>query len=141
MQHNSEFIELYRVENPRIIEEPNGITSREEIKGQWFSPDINTALNYLRKSTRQEGTRLVIAKVPKDKLPSMHILQSDIAKGMDVENDNYLIPRDGSFDIDYVEVDPIIGDLRGKLGNVKNWIIAKQLVSDAIDKINNPDSN
>ena len=63
---------LYRVENPSIPANPNGVTSHDEIVGQWFSPDIDYTLGYLPKATQTfgrgakvvDGAQLVVAEVP-----------------------------------------------------------------------------
>ena len=67
---SGETISLYRIENKNIEKEPDGITSHKDLKGQWFSPDLETALVYLRKSQqtfgteakRIEGANLVVVK-------------------------------------------------------------------------------
>jgi hypothetical protein len=121
-----EMINLYRVENPTIVAQPNGVTSHEDLVGQWFTPDLAHAIRYLRKSTQTfctepttvDGAQLLIAKVPNDKLEAYHVSDHPIASGMDVENDNYILPRDGSVDMVALDLDDTIGDLRGKLGNI-----------------------
>lgn len=114
---------VYRVENPTIQGVPNGVTSHEDLVGQWFSPNIDTALNYLRKSTQTfgkdarpvDGAMLVVAHVPTAQLDELHVSRHPVAASMDVENDNYIVPRDGSIPIDVIPLDETLGGLRGQL--------------------------
>jgi hypothetical protein len=118
-------VPLYRIENPHHPNPrtPDGVTSHEDIVGQWFSSDLEATVNYLSKSTQNnglpiDGAQLVIAHVPRTQLNSLHVTQHETAKDMDVENDNYIVPRDGSVEIQEIPLDPIIGDLRGRLNRV-----------------------
>ena len=136
MTQQIETVPLYRIENPSIYKEPNGETSHEDIVGQWFSPDLDAALLYLRKSTQTfgreativDGAQLVIAHVPASKLDSMHVFKHPIAKGMDVESNNYIIPRDGSVETETIPLDDLLGELRGKLGNFRKYREASERV-------------
>lgn len=127
---------MYRVENPNISARPDGITSHEDLVGQWFSPNLNTALGYMRKSTAKsketgqpvEGTRLVVAQVPSSDLYGYHVSQHPIASHMDVESDNYLIPRDGSVPLEEIALDPIVAELGGQMGDFLKFSEAKQRV-------------
>jgi hypothetical protein len=129
---------LYRVENPVHPEPraPNGETSHEDLVGQWFSPNLSTAVRHLRKNTQTfgknakpvDGAQLVIVHVPQSELPGLHVSQHETASGMDVENDNYIIPRDGSYPEQVIGLDDIVGDLRGRLGNYENFKEAKQRI-------------
>ena len=120
---------VYRIENPNIVSTPNGVTSHEDLIGQWFTPNVDTALGYLRKSTQTfgrdaapvDGAQLVIAHVPDEQLDAMHVSHHPIAASMDVESDNYIVPRDGSVQIDVISLDKTIGDLRGQLGNIDKY--------------------
>jgi len=131
-------IPVYRVENPTKQDSrgPDGITSHENLIGQWFSPNLDTALNYLRKSTQTfgkdaspiDGAQLVVAHVPADELDAHHVMRHPVASGMDVEDDNFIIPRDGSIPTDVIPLDDTLGELRGQLGNVARQVEAKQRV-------------
>jgi hypothetical protein len=127
---------VYRVENPTIQSTPNGVTSHEDLVGQWFSPNVDTALNYLRKSTQTfgknagpvDGAQLVVAHVPTTQLDGLHVSRHPVAASMDVENDNYIVPRDGSIPTDVIPLDETIGDLRGQLGNFNKQREARQRI-------------
>ncbi len=127
---------LYRIENPNIPAVPNGMTSHEDLVGQWFSPNIHTALIYARKSTKKSketgkpvnGTRLVVAHVPDTVVSDLHVSRHPIASSMDVENDNYIVPRDGTYPVQQIDLDPIIGELRGELGRLDKYSEAKRRV-------------
>lgn len=135
-------IPLYRIENPKHPNprKPDGVVSHEDLVGQWFSPNLDTALGYMRKSTQTfgknagsvEGTQLVVAHLPTDQLESHHVSNHPIAAQMDVENDNYLITRDGTVPTDVIPLDETLGELRGQLGNVEKFTEAKQRVYAAI---------
>jgi len=127
---------VYRVENLAIQGTPNGVTSHEDLVGQWFSPNVDTALNYLRKSTQTfgkdagpvDGAQLVVAHVPTAQLDGLHVSHHPIAASMDVENDNYIIPRDGTVPTDIIPLDETLGDLRGQLGNFNKQQEARQRI-------------
>ncbi|MFZ2513819.1 MAG: hypothetical protein WAW63_05185 [Candidatus Saccharimonadales bacterium] len=126
---------LYRVENPNIAVVPNGVTSHRDLVGQWFTPNVNTASNYLPKATKQAGARLVIAEVPTTALPALHVSKHPIASKMDVEDDNYIVPRDGTFPTSQVELDVVLGELCGKLANVRNLVEARQKVQKVVETL------
>jgi hypothetical protein len=129
---------LFRIENPNIYDEPDGKNSHADLVGQWFTPNLETATNYLRKSTQTfgrkanpvDGARLVIAQIPSDKLEGLHVSLHPVASTMDVEKDNYLIPRDGAVTIAEIPLDEVLDGLRGKLGNYNNLKEAKRLVAE-----------
>lgn len=138
-----ETVRLYRIENPTLLSEPDGITSHKDLKGQWFSPNVDTALNYLRKSTQKfgkeagpvDGAQLVVAEVPADRLESMHVSANPIAAEMDVENDNYLVPRDGSLPTEIIPLDEVLGDLRGHLGNFQKLKEARSRIKSLFEEL------
>jgi hypothetical protein len=140
---NSETVRLFRVENPNIPARPNGTTSHEDLIGQWFSPNLDSALRYLRKSTQRfgketgpvEGARLLVAELPTGKVESHHVSKHPIASSMDVEGNNYLLPRDGSIPTTVIELDETLGELRGQLGNVKNLLEAQQRIHVLVDTL------
>lgn len=127
---------LYRVENPTIPANPNGIVSHEDLVGQWFAPDIDTATDYLRKSTQTfgrdsqviDGAQLVIAEVLTEDLDKYHVTRNPTSAKMDVESNNYVLPRDGSIAMREVPLDEIIDDLRGNLGNFLKLAEAKRRI-------------
>jgi hypothetical protein len=129
-------VPLYRIENPNIPPNPDGINSHIDLVGQWFSPNIGTATNYLRKSTQTfgreaklvDGTQLVVAHLPKEQLERHHVSNHPVARSMDVERDNYILPRDGSIPMQVIELDGIIGDLKGSLGNFQKLSEAKKRI-------------
>ena len=117
---------LFRVENPihPSPQQPDGTTSHKDVVGQWFTPDLKTSLQYLHKSTQTFGTKakpvdgaqLVVAHVPTEALDKYHVTNHPIAARMDVEPENYLIPRDGSVPLDTIALDDMLADLKGKFG-------------------------
>lgn len=130
---------LYRVENPAIPVDPRrfGHVSDPEIIGQWFTPDVDAAMNYAPKSTRRfggknagpvDGAQLVVAQVTPEKLADFHVRKHPIASQLDHEIDNYIVPRDGTVPTTTVPLDDILGDLRGELGDFFKLSEAKRLV-------------
>lgn len=133
---------LYRVENPSLPPNPaaNGVTSHPDLVGQWFTPNLDTATNYLRKSTQThtgptEGAQLVLAQVPTEQLPDMHVSRHPVASKMDVEGDNYLLSRDGSTPMQTLPLDEVLGDLKGQLGKFDKLQEAKHRVELAVGQM------
>lgn len=130
-------VRLYRVENPTIPAKPDGVISHEAIVGQWFTPNINTATNYLHKATQTfgkdahptEGAQLVVTDVPRTDIEGLHVSHHPIASGMDVENDNYIVPPEAGYPRTTIALDETLGDLKGKLGRFDNLMEAKQRVA------------
>ncbi len=121
---------LYRIENTNIKREPNGITSHGELTGQWFTPNLETALAYLRKSQQTfginaqqvNGAHLVIVKIPEGELKNLHVSQHPIASKMDVENDNYIVPP--NIERRYINLDSV----QDQVGSFDNLRKARQQV-------------
>lgn len=138
----SDSVRLYRIENPLIASEPDDLTSHKDLKGQWFTPDLQTAIGYLRKSTQTfgkgagpvDGARLVVADVPAGELDKLHVSQNQITRDMDVENNNYIVPRDGTIPTREIPLDDVIGDLRGSLGNFHKLKEARERISALFDE-------
>jgi hypothetical protein len=136
MSETNATVPVYRVENPTIKAVPDGITSHKDLVGEWFSPNVDTALTYLRKSTQTfgegasavPGAQLVVAHIPLEQLDALHVSRHPIAANMDVENDNYIVPRDGSVPTDVIPLDELIGDLSGQLGNFNKHREAKERI-------------
>jgi hypothetical protein len=130
-------VPLYRIENPTIAANPNGVTSHEDLVGQWFTPRLDAATSYLRKSTQTfgkdahpvEGAQLVVADVPADQVEALHVSRHPVASAMDVENDNYIVPRSGQFNTTTIPLDETVGDLRGQLGRVDKLQEARQRIA------------
>ena len=136
-------VRLYRIENPTIAPEPDGVVSHEDLIGQWFTPNIGTATNYLRKSTQTfgkeahpvEGAQLVATDVPEADLEALHVSRHPIASGMDVENDNYIVPPEVGYPRATVGLDETLGDLKGNLGRFDKLIEAKQRVAQVAEEL------
>lgn len=134
-------VPLYRIENPNIIADPNGLTSKEVLKGQWFSTNLDTATIRLQRATSTfsesgrrvvDGVRLVIADVPEDQLGTFHVDNIPEAQGMDTEVDNYLLPRDGSIPMHEIPLDDALSELRGKMGNILNLSEGRRRIGELV---------
>ena len=129
---------LYRIENPNIPAKPDGITSHPDLIGQWFTPDLGAAMHYLRKSTQTfgkggsvlDGARLLTVSIPDEELGKYHVSNNPTARDMDVEQDNYLIPRDGRIEPEELALDGLIGELRGRLADPRKLIEARKRIED-----------
>ena len=136
-------VRLYRVENPAITARSDGIVSHEDLVGQWFTPNIGTATNYLRKSTQTfgrdaypvEGAQLVATDVPEADLEALHVSKHPIASSMDVEDDNYIVPPDAEYPRAAIGLDVTLGDLKGNLGKLDKLIEAKQRVAQVAQEL------
>jgi hypothetical protein len=91
----NELIRLYRIENVNIPydESREGIVSKREIIGQFFTDSINTVANYLKKNQKEDGINLVYVDIPKSDLEKYHVSNNEFSKTMDVESDNWIIPQ------------------------------------------------
>jgi hypothetical protein len=126
-------VKLYRIQNPNIQATPNGTTSHEDLIGKWFTPDLDSVLNYLRKSTQTfgpdggpvQGAELIVVEVPENELSNLHVSEHEVASQMDVEGDNYIVEPDSEYQRTTIGLDEHIGDLAGKLGNFNNLMEAK----------------
>ena len=140
----SEHVHLYRVENPNIPPDPRhegeGGTSHPELRGRWFSPDLDKVLDYLPKATQHrpsgtgrrsfepiDGAVLHIAEVPAEDLGSYEaakhhlVLESD----MDIEpSEDYILPNDAVTHT--LSVDDLVGEARGKMNN---WEIRQAAIN------------
>ncbi len=127
---------LYRIENKNIENEPDGITSHKDLKGLWFTPNLETVLMYLRKSQQTfglkpekvNGANLVIIKIKKERLENLHVNKNSIASQMDVENDNYIIPED--IKREYINID----NVQDKVGNFNNFQKAKKQIEEVVKR-------
>lgn len=130
---------LYRIENPNIPgHQVNDGSSHPDLVGQWFTPNVEETFKHLQKSTQTtglgahvvEGAQLVIAQVPGGQLDNYNAYRSPVvAKAkLDIEPDNFLIPRDGSIPTEAVPLDALIGDLSGKLGKFDKRIEAERRI-------------
>lgn len=76
-----------------------------------------------------------MVRVPVDRLESHHVSQHPIAQAMWTEPDNYIVPRDDTYPTAIVDLDPIIAELRGGLGNVHKFNEAHQRVVKHLGKL------
>lgn len=131
---------LYRIENPNIPPVAmNDGSSHPDLTGQWFSPDLDQTFKHLQKSTQTtgvgahvvKGAQLVIAKVPTSQLDAYEPHRSSVVSDakLEAEPGDYLIPRDGSVPTEVINLDEIIDDLSGKLGQFDKRIEAERRIN------------
>lgn len=146
----SEKIKLYRVENPNVPTQPQtesvGGTSHPELRGQWFSTELDKALHYLPKATQYkpegkglrpfvpvDGAVVHVAEIDSDKL-DMHLAANHpavMAMDMDIEPlEDYIVPRHAI--ISTMPVDSLVGESRGKMTNLGERRAATDRVRGAI---------
>lgn len=89
-----ETIRLYRIENKNIPydETREWIVSKKEIIGCFFTDNIQTLSNYIKKNQSKQWIELVYVDIPKDQLENFHVSNNEYTQTMDVENDNRIIP-------------------------------------------------
>lgn len=89
-----ERVRLYRIENKNIPYDGTRewIVSKKEIIGCFFTDNIQTLSNYIKKNQSKPWIELVYVDVPKDQLENFHVSNNKYTQTMDVENDNRIIP-------------------------------------------------
>jgi hypothetical protein len=124
-------VRLYRIENKNIPydESREGIVSKKEIVGGFFTDNIETLSNYIRKNQSQEGINLVYVDISKDDLDKYHVSKNEYAKNMDVESDNWIIPS--NINRNYID----ISSVSKVTGNFMTLSKAKQELKSIIDKL------
>lgn len=58
-----------------------------------------------------------------------------VASTMDVESDNYIVPRDGSVETSTIPIDDTVGELRGSLGRVDQLMKARRRIEELLENI------
>jgi hypothetical protein len=134
---DDDVVYLYRIENKNISRVSDGITSHDDLKGMWFTPNLETAINYLQKSQQTfgrdakqiEGANLVIVAIPKSELSGLHVGLHPVAKSMDVENDNYIVPD--VFNKTYISLD----DVEKNVGDFRNFKLAREQIRAKVERL------
>lgn len=130
---------MYRVENPSMPANPNNsdTLATESVRGQWFSDDLPYVLNYMRKSTKAPGARLLVLDVPKDQMDALHISNHPISSVMEYEPRNWIIPPEqaGKYIRHEIKLDEILGERAGKLGNIALLLAAKNDVTEYLKNV------
>jgi hypothetical protein len=135
---------LYRVENPNIEVDPGrfGDTSHPELVGQWFTPDLDQATNYIKKSTQifekkarvVDGAQMLVADIANGDLSGYLASGDERTRNMDIEGDNYLLPRDGTVSFSFIALDAILGELRGNM-HFDNLLEARRRIEEAVKNL------
>lgn len=84
---------LFRYDNPAgPNRNPNSMVSKDELVGGWFtdSPDSLVA----RILMHPAGGSIVVVEVSKDRLEELRASNHTIARDMDIENDNFILPNE-----------------------------------------------
>lgn len=82
---------LFRYDNPSAQNRnPNSEVSSDELVGRWFT-DLPESLT-TRILMRPPGGNIVVVEAPKDRLEELRAANNPIAKGMDIERDNFIVP-------------------------------------------------
>ncbi len=134
---SNELIRLYRIENTNILydESIEGIVSKREIIGQFFTDSINTVANYLKKNQKEDGINLVYVDIPKSDLDKYHVSNNEFSKTMDVESDNWIIPQ--SIARNYVD----LSSVTKVTGNFLTLNKAKKELTEIINNLPEPKLN
>lgn len=84
---------LFRYDNPQVPNRnPNSQTSQDELVGKWFTDSPASLASYIK--GRPPGGNIVIVDVPKEKLEGLRAANHPVAKDMDIEPDNFIIPAE-----------------------------------------------
>lgn len=82
---------LFRYDNPQVPNRnPNSQTSQDELVGKWFTDSPVSLASYIK--DRPPGGNIIIVEVPKEKLEELRAINHPVAKDMDIEPDNFIIP-------------------------------------------------
>jgi len=124
-------IRLYRIENKNIPydESREGIVSKKEIIGGFFTDNIDTLSNYIRKNQSQDGIKLVYIDIHKNDLDKYHVSRNEYSKTMDVESDNWIIPS--HINRNYID----LSSITKVTGNFTTLSKAKQELKSIIDNL------
>lgn len=88
---NGKNIYLFRYDNPSVKNNhPNSQTSKPELVGKWFTDSLMLLKTYIQ--MRPPGGLINITYVPKDKLEEFRAINHPIAKNMDIEYSNFILP-------------------------------------------------
>lgn len=92
--NDDSYVTLYRYENPNHVYDADssreGVVSKQEIVGQWFTDNINDLKTYSH--MRKPGGRIATVRIPKTELGKYDATQLEQTKDMDIESGNYIIP-------------------------------------------------
>lgn len=82
---------LFRYDNPTVPNgHPNSDTSRDELVGRWFTDSPESLKSYIK--MRPPGGSIVIVEIPGERLEGLRATLHPVAKDMDIEPDNFIIP-------------------------------------------------
>lgn len=86
------YVTLFRYEKPKesYDEAREGIVSKKELVGQWFSDDISYIKGMMLK--KNPDGRIVVVRVLKSQLSDFDASQKEETKNMDIDPRNYIIP-------------------------------------------------
>jgi hypothetical protein len=84
---------LFRYDNPEAQNKnPDSEVSRPSLVGSWFTDSTYSLTTHIRR--RAPGGKIIAVIVPKDKLEEMRAKNHPETIGMDIENDNFIIPNE-----------------------------------------------
>lgn len=128
---SDEKIRLYRIENKNIPYDYSRewIVSKKEIVWCFFTDNVDTLSCYIKKNQLNPGIKLVYVDIAKNQLNEFHVSNNNYAQDMDVEKDNWIIPK--QVDRQYVD----LSSLPKVTGNIVSLNTAKQELGKIIDNL------
>ncbi|MBI2410263.1 hypothetical protein HYV30_04500 [Candidatus Kaiserbacteria bacterium] len=94
MYQDPNFVTLYRYENPSVSydEGREGIISKQALICGWFTDNLNDLRTYIK--MRHPGGRIVVIRVPRDRLETYDARKNEETKEMDTEPGNFVVPQE-----------------------------------------------
>jgi hypothetical protein len=94
-----DYTSLYRFENPTIPYDEGireaGLVSKRSLIGSWFTDDLSSLQTYaLARIKGVRGGQFVVVRVKNTDLEKYRAVNNPDAFDMDIEKDNYVIPKD-----------------------------------------------
>ncbi len=128
---DNDYKTLYRYDNPNTAydDRREGIVSRKELIGSWFTDRIDDLATYIK--GRQPGGRILLVRAKKDDMEKYDATKLPETKDMDIEAGNYIIPEDiktGSG----IEIPLTVEGTNPNKFIMKDWVAIDSFISDEL---------
>jgi len=128
LYNSNEYASLYRYDTPNTEydEKREGVISKKEIIGDWFTSNIQDLKDYIK--TRSVNGSIIAIRIPVTDLKKYDASILENTKDMDIEKDNYIIPKEIQAD-SYIEIPLKIETQNPNKFLFKDW----QKINDFVD--------
>ncbi len=128
------YVTLYRYENPNksydATDNPReGIVSKQEVVGQWFTDNISDLKAYSH--MRKPGGRITTVRIPKSELDQYDAMKLEQTKDMDIESGNYIIPDELQKET-RIEIPVDVETINPNKFLFKDWKILDEFIEDNV---------